>query len=239
MKTMKIILAGLGAALLVNVASAGVMGFDDIEYWVGEGEKEAAFVVNWNDGKGEALVWGYRWNGEACGEDMLLAIAKADPRLYYMGVTGTQYGSTNEGMGFNLDGDDVFGVKGKYDPTEVTEPNENGEIDMENAYGSGDDLVGLDEDDHHQSGWYSGYWSYWAADASPYSGAGEWGYSGLGMSTMMLEDGCWQGWGWSDFANWGAGGMGDSAEAVAAVPEPASVMLLSLGCLGLLRRKSS
>ena len=46
--------------------------FDDINYWVGEGENEAALVIDWNDAKApQSLVWGYRWSDTATGEDML------------------------------------------------------------------------------------------------------------------------------------------------------------------------
>ena len=55
--------------------------FDDIQFWVGSGSKRAALVIEWHDGnRPDAMVWGYRWDGEATGHDMIVAIAQADPR---------------------------------------------------------------------------------------------------------------------------------------------------------------
>ena len=57
---------------------------DKIKFWVGEGEKSASVVLQFNDSKGpENLVYGYRWSG---GWDDTLSkvieeIAKADPRM--------------------------------------------------------------------------------------------------------------------------------------------------------------
>ena len=54
---------------------------DDILYWVGEGENDVVFVVNWPD---SALAWGYRFNGNATVQDAMNAIAAADPRLSFV-----------------------------------------------------------------------------------------------------------------------------------------------------------
>ena len=43
------------------------------------------------------MVWGYKWDGEASGHDMIVAIAKADPRLVLL----TQYTGP---MGYTIDG---------------------------------------------------------------------------------------------------------------------------------------
>ncbi len=62
----------LGLAL---VAHADV-SFDDIQFWAGTGPNRAGLVIDWNDGADpQSLVWGYKWDGSATGEDMLLAIA--------------------------------------------------------------------------------------------------------------------------------------------------------------------
>ncbi len=56
--------------------------WEDVEYWVGEGENKALFVVDWNDGsEPESIAWGFRFEGETTGEEMLTAIAEADDRL--------------------------------------------------------------------------------------------------------------------------------------------------------------
>ena len=76
--------------------------FDDIQFWVGSGSKKAALVIEWHDNNSpDAMVWGYRWDGEASGHDMIVAIAKADPRLVLL----TQYtglmGYTICGIGYS------------------------------------------------------------------------------------------------------------------------------------------
>ena len=56
--------------------------FDDIDFWVGQGQKKAMLVVDWNDGnEPEALAWGFRWDGDATGQDLLEAVAAADSAL--------------------------------------------------------------------------------------------------------------------------------------------------------------
>ena len=53
---------------------------EDILYWVGEGENDVVFVVNWPD---SALAWGYHFNGNATVQDAMNAIAAADNRFAY------------------------------------------------------------------------------------------------------------------------------------------------------------
>ena len=54
---------------------------DDILYWVGEGENDVIFVVNWPD---SALAWGYRFDGNATVQDAMNDIAAADSRFSYV-----------------------------------------------------------------------------------------------------------------------------------------------------------
>lgn len=76
--------------------------FDDIKYWVGKGQNRAALVIEWHDGNDpDAIVWGYRWNGNASGLDMISAIAEADPRLIFLRQYTGPMGSTINGLGYN------------------------------------------------------------------------------------------------------------------------------------------
>lgn len=60
----------------------------EIVYWIGEGEKEAVFCVNWNE-PNVALAWGYRFSGESVTvENVMDAIAEADGRFSYEGAGG-------------------------------------------------------------------------------------------------------------------------------------------------------
>lgn len=67
-----------------RVIADGTFTMDMIENWSGEGANRAAFVVQWNaESETSALVWGFRWDGEATGETMARAIAASDPRFFH------------------------------------------------------------------------------------------------------------------------------------------------------------
>ena len=78
--------------------------WNEIQHWAGDpnGEKKTALVIDFQDGKDErALVWGYRWNGKATGEDLVRAIAAQSSALTVMiQYTGTM-GSTLDGVGIS------------------------------------------------------------------------------------------------------------------------------------------
>ena len=60
----------------------------DIRYWIGEGENEVVFIVNWNE-PDTALAWGYRFSEESVTvETMMDDIAAADYRFSYDGANG-------------------------------------------------------------------------------------------------------------------------------------------------------
>jgi hypothetical protein len=72
----KWIAAMLGLPVFGLHAQTPINSFDDIQYWVGSGQNRAALVLQWNDGlKPVSVAWGYRWDGDATGIDMLRAIA--------------------------------------------------------------------------------------------------------------------------------------------------------------------
>ena len=162
--------------------------FDDIEFWVGEGENEAAFAVQWNfDNEPTSLVWGYRWTEEAdgTGEAMIRAIVRADKHFYIMTQTGTQYGSTVAGLGYDANGDGLFSVT--RDGKTLTPDS------ARVIYIDGYDYDGwepTDPGDWWRSGWYEGYWSYWVKASREAS----WTYSSVGITGRRLTDGCWDGW---------------------------------------------
>ncbi len=56
---------------------------EEILYWVGEGQRELVFAVNWNN-PNKCLAWGYRFNDQIIVvKDVMDAIAEADPRFAY------------------------------------------------------------------------------------------------------------------------------------------------------------
>lgn len=69
-----------------------------ILYWVGEGQNEVAFIVNWNE-PDTALAWGYRFNGEnVTVKEMMDAIATADSRFSYEGESFVSDITFNDGV---------------------------------------------------------------------------------------------------------------------------------------------
>lgn len=172
----------------VTAKSANANTFADIQFWVGSGANQAAFVVQWNDGKtADALVWGFRWNGTATGEDMVKAVAKADPRFFALLKQGTQYGSAIGGLGFDLN---ETGTNGLYKDGNKTYPYYPFDGLINTSEYDFDSYTGIDPNDHWQSGWMVGYWSYWVKDPTD----ADYNYSGVGASTRELQNGSWDVW---------------------------------------------
>ena len=82
----------------------------EILYWVGEGQNEIVFAVNWNE-PNRCLAWGYRFDGESViVKEVMDAIAEADRRFSY--TTGS-YGVEN--IIFNVDADEThYTLAGQY-----------------------------------------------------------------------------------------------------------------------------
>lgn len=164
------------------------ISFSDIQYWVGTGSNQAAFVVQWNDSKNpDALVWGFRWDGNATGEDMLKAIAKTDKRFFTLLYQGTQFGTAVGGLGFDLNGQDSNALIKSGNATYPLYPVDG--IVNTTAYDF-DDYTAKDINDHWSSAWYNGYWSYWVKDPTD----SDFGYSGVGASSRALQNGSWDVW---------------------------------------------
>jgi len=172
----------------VTAKSASTTTFADIQFWVGTGSNQAAFVVQWNDGKtSDALIWGFKWDGTATGEDMIKAIAKADPRFFTLLYQGTQFGSAIGGFGFDLNG---TGTNGLYKDGNTTYPYYPFDGIVNTSAYDFDSYTAIDTNDHWSSAWYTGYWSYWVKDPTD----SDYNYSGVGASTRELQNGSWDVW---------------------------------------------
>lgn len=168
----------------------GTLEFGKIRFWAGNplGVNQCAVVIQWEDPREKsALVFGYRWDDSETptGEDALMAICKSHPQLYCAVSTGSQYGTTLQGLGRDQDNDGNFYVVGK---DGAVRPDADGIFYDE--IGDGDGYTAGDADDWWQSGWYRGYWSYWLANP----GATMMSYSQVGMTGRQLENGCVDGW---------------------------------------------
>ena len=176
------------------VASTGI-DFSKIERWAGEGDCKAALAIKWADGQndGKTLVWGYRWNkGETkTGEDLVRAVAKADPAFYVLALSGTSFGTTFGGFGYDIDGNRYVTVT-----TPENEVYPRNGIVYVSSYVF--DKCGATEitRDAWNSGWYSGFWSYNVADKAEDA----LGFSSTGASGRVLTDGCVDAWVFSKFS---------------------------------------
>lgn len=198
----------LSTALIVSAASLQAFGFEDITTWAGTGSKQAAIVIDWNDGiNPQSLVWGFRWDGDVTGLDLINTLMATDSRL--VRVNGGGGPNTIYGLGYDLDGDG-FSITG-----------------------TGDDAVATDPDDHYEAGWFTaGFWGYFEVkDTNQLPASWTWG-SGSFISAT-ISDQSWQGFSWAP----GFNGTDPSAPENAPVPEPATMAVLGLGAAALLRRR--
>ena len=70
-------------AAVYPLADEAVIDASEILYWVGEGENEVIFAVNWNN-PDTCLAWGYRFNNPAVlVKEVMDAIAEKDSRFAY------------------------------------------------------------------------------------------------------------------------------------------------------------
>lgn len=176
------------------VASTGI-DFSKIERWAGEGDCKAALAIKWADGQndGKTLVWGYRWKSseKKTGEDLVRAVAKADPAFYVLALSGTSYGTTFGGFGYDIDGNRYVTVT-----TPENEVYPRNGIVYVSSYVF--DKCGATEitRDAWNSGWYSGFWGYNVADKAEDA----LGFSSTGASGRVLTDGCVDAWVFSKFS---------------------------------------
>lgn len=84
---MRLNVAACAVALVVGsgiMASGAVIATSvDLDFIVGSGSNLSVLVVDFNDGPDSSFAWGYRWDGSATGEDLLVAITGADSNLTF------------------------------------------------------------------------------------------------------------------------------------------------------------
>lgn len=182
--------AQVGIQKQVKKSAVNATTFDDIQYWVGTGANQAAFVVQWNDGKNsDALVWGFRWDGNATGQDMLKEIAKADRRFFsllYQNMPDN-LGTTVGGLGFDLNG---IRTNGLYKNGDVIKPFYGASGIIKTDSYDFDLYKPIDTDDHWQSGWTNAKWSYLVKEATDT----DFKDSDLNIAKRTLKNGSWDVW---------------------------------------------
>ncbi len=226
------------------LAASQTFNFDDITQWAGQGSNQAALVVDWhNDTLDDALVWGFRWDGEATGEDMLRAIAGTAHISTSNGGEITESGSGLDSRLFiqltswaSFDGDKtLFGMG--YDM------NGNG---FEYVPGANETGHAADAEDIYNEGWMNGFWSYWLDDDGDTEIGNNSALSGSGMSVRTLSNNSVDLWGWDadiDCFFGGGDGIGQplgpyaAAESTSPVPLPGAVWMMLGGLASVLGLK--
>lgn len=163
--------------------------FSKIERWAGEGDCKAALAIKWADGQndGKTLVWGYRWKSseKKTGEDLVRAVAKADPAFYVLAESGSAYGTAFGGFGYDIDGNRHVTVT---TPENEVYPR-NGIVYVSSSVF--DNCAATEfPNDAWNSGWNYGYWSYNVAEKAEDA----LGWSNTGASGRVLTDGCVDAW---------------------------------------------
>ncbi len=80
---------------------------DDIIFWIGEGEKEVVFIIDWKDNTDvSSYAWGYRFDGEKNMENLINEIAEADGNLI-ANIQNSEYGSFLNDLIYDSDNDEI------------------------------------------------------------------------------------------------------------------------------------
>jgi len=178
--------------LLSNTMSMGapVNTFNDITFWVGTGDHRAAMAVDWDHSSAadEALVWGYRWSGQATSEDMLRAVVQADSRLFLRHGSTSQFGLPIYGIGYDQNNDETFSITSNitFDAEGFAETSVPDPPPQQPAQST-------DAADWYAEGFFTGFWHYAIGNDNPFDG-GSWASSTIGLSSRQLTDGDWDGW---------------------------------------------
>ena len=162
---------------------------EDITYWVGEGPKQAALVIDWHDDRlPHALVWGYRWEGKVTAEQMLRDVVTADQRLVLLTSPFSKYGIACTGIGYLLQKPEKK-VKVLIDgiPVDEVSPRifhaKSGEANVDAAQLTIPSAL-------WRSGWKTaGYWVYYLKDKRLAS----WSYSNIGLTGTTVTNKSWHG----------------------------------------------
>lgn len=176
------VLLAWSTLLPINLQAATVTSFDDITYWVGEGSNKAALAIDWfgDDANDNALVWGYRWDGTATGEQMLREVLTDDRRFFAklsspgpLGIAAYGFGyDENNDQQFELDDETAFNADG----IAITSPSDGAETN---------------EEDRYREGWSTGYWHYGIASSDAEGALNNWNSSGIGPTLRPLSNGSW------------------------------------------------
>jgi hypothetical protein len=197
-------------SLCTHTSAQPVSSFDDVQFWTGVGANRAVVAIDWDafSSTDPALVWGFRWDGVATGEDLLRAVVAADDRLFAKISTSGPLGISVWGVGYDANNDGQFALS---DGTQ---------FDDDGVAVTGlpdEDATPTDPADWYREGWFTGIWSYGTANQNPWP-SGAWTQSQVGPSGRTLVDGAWDSWAFASPIQLNA----FAANPVAAKPQAAS-----------------
>lgn len=170
----------------LKAQTSETFSFDNIVNWTGEGENQAALVIQWyGEEAPNALAFGYMWDGSATLYDALCAIAKSDSRFYF--AISNSYGISIAGIGWDADEDGEIAVINSA-TSSYYEPEEGVITVSGNYYGN---LSAADGEDYWTSdpSNYSYYLSYFKKSSAESS----WSNGGYDPSSITLSNGYWYG----------------------------------------------
>lgn len=157
--------------------------FEYIQNWTGKGENKAAVTIQFNDNREtNAMTFGYRFDGETTGAEMLKAIVENNPRLY--ALMPRTYTAGLYGLGWDANDNQYFGLD--LNGTEQT-------FTKHIVYDSNnsDNMTSIDPDDLWQTGWMmNGFWAYFTKDKA----ADEYEMSMVGYGERTVKNGSWDAW---------------------------------------------
>lgn len=157
--------------------------FEDIQFWAGTGTNRAGLVIDWKDGKARrSMVWGYRWNGNASGADMLQAVVAADSRLFaHLGQLS--WGTAVFGLGYRSAPGGTFGT------LPALSFDAQGLLVEDGSTNADDARVPANNDDHYLEGWNEGFWAYYLKSLA----TEPWASASTGPAGRSLVDRAWDG----------------------------------------------
>jgi hypothetical protein len=233
-KMKKLVLTVLSGLLVSISARAQTDLFSTIQNWTGTGANEAGLVIDWYNGTtSKALMWGYRWNGSATGEQMFDAIVASDPRLFAeVSDFDTGFGTIVFGIGYAATGDEPIQLSPSLNFNSQN-------LALVGSYSAEDDnRTAVNAGDLWLEGWDDGYWAlYNSTDARLSVNESDWDSADSGITDQTLANGDFDGFIFAPGFN--SPNPSDFVPA-APVPEPTVWAMIALGSLGMVgwRKKS-